>query len=78
MARPERFERPTLWFVGKTLNYLLFINSHLERLPIRIPAYPSHNHVTPAWADAQIFVRANFGNRFTSVIGGINAQAASC
>jgi hypothetical protein len=53
MARPERFERPTLWFVGKKLKYFLLFNSHLKRLPIPFPAHPSHNHVTATWANAQ-------------------------
>jgi len=46
MARPERFERPTLWFVGRKARKFLFINSHLKRLPAFSSAQPSHSHVT--------------------------------
>ncbi len=29
MARPERFERPTSWFVGLKDNNHIYINQHL-------------------------------------------------
>jgi len=43
LARPERFERPTPWFVDEFHSQQPFANSHLTRLPIPKSTGLRHN-----------------------------------